>query len=147
MKKLTDEQIDAKTQSWAGISEVPKARLVLCREYARAIEAEVLRSNGGGGGDAPKQQAKFCFYCGKNTHNDSECWSTRPADWRPRTNVNIGTIGHMGHGATTLTAAISQLLASVASSPRATGCPDTMDDTGHFAEVDMPAFLKRQAPG
>jgi len=31
--------------------------------------------------------------------------------------------------------------------PRATGCPDTMDDTGHFAEVDMPAFLKRQAPG
>lgn len=29
--------------------------------------------------------------------------------------------------------------------PRATGCPDTMDDTGHFAEVDMPAFLKKQA--
>lgn len=30
-------------------------------------------------------------------------------------------------------------------SPRATGCPDTMDDTGHFAEVDMPAFLRKQA--
>lgn len=29
--------------------------------------------------------------------------------------------------------------------PRATGCPDTMDDMGHFAEVDMPAFLRKQA--
>lgn len=30
--------------------------------------------------------------------------------------------------------------------PRATGCPETMDDTGRFAEVDMPAFLRKQNP-
>lgn len=25
----------------------------------------------------------YCYYCKKDDHNDSECWSTRPADWRP----------------------------------------------------------------
>jgi hypothetical protein len=24
---------------------------------------------------------KWCNYCQKNNHNDSECWSTRPAGW------------------------------------------------------------------
>lgn len=25
---------------------------------------------------------KWCTYCRKNDHNDNECWSTRPADWK-----------------------------------------------------------------
>ena len=25
---------------------------------------------------------KWCSYCRKNDHDDSECWSTRPADWQ-----------------------------------------------------------------
>jgi len=38
-KPLTDEQMDAVTQAWAGHSLVSKERLIMCREYARAIEA------------------------------------------------------------------------------------------------------------
>ena len=26
--------------------------------------------------------AKFCTYCNKHDHSDSECWSTRPVDWQ-----------------------------------------------------------------
>ena len=26
---------------------------------------------------------KWCYYCGKDTHNDAECNSTRPKDWKP----------------------------------------------------------------
>lgn len=32
---------------------------------------------------APAAQPKFCTWCQKDNHNDSECWSTRPADWGP----------------------------------------------------------------
>ena len=35
---LTDEQIDDATQKWAGHSMVSLDRLIMCREYARAIE-------------------------------------------------------------------------------------------------------------
>lgn len=37
-KPLTDEQLDAATQKWSGLVEVPPARLAMCREFARAIE-------------------------------------------------------------------------------------------------------------
>lgn len=26
---------------------------------------------------------KWCTYCRADTHNDAECWCTRPADWHP----------------------------------------------------------------
>lgn len=26
---------------------------------------------------------RWCTYCRKDNHNDSECWSTRPAGWLP----------------------------------------------------------------
>ena len=26
---------------------------------------------------------KYCFYCQKTNHNDSECSSTRPGEWHP----------------------------------------------------------------
>jgi len=38
-KPLSDEQIDAVTQAWAGHSLVSLDRLIMCREYARVIEA------------------------------------------------------------------------------------------------------------
>lgn len=38
-KPLTDEQIDEATQKWAGHTMVSLDRLIMCREYARAIEA------------------------------------------------------------------------------------------------------------
>ena len=38
-KPLSDEEIDAATQAWAGHSLVSLDRLIMCREYARAIEA------------------------------------------------------------------------------------------------------------
>lgn len=25
---------------------------------------------------------KYCSYCKNDTHNDSECWSTRPDNWK-----------------------------------------------------------------
>jgi hypothetical protein len=28
-------------------------------------------------------EKKWCSYCGKDSHNDSECHCTRPADWKP----------------------------------------------------------------
>lgn len=28
-----------------------------------------------------KADKKWCYYCKADTHNDAECWSTRPADW------------------------------------------------------------------
>ena len=28
-------------------------------------------------------QLKWCHYCQSNTHNDSDCWRTRPVDWKP----------------------------------------------------------------
>jgi hypothetical protein len=37
-KPLSDEEIDAATQAWAGHSLVSLDRLIMCREYARAIE-------------------------------------------------------------------------------------------------------------
>jgi hypothetical protein len=30
----------------------------------------------------PPQPSPWCSYCRKHDHNDSECWSTRPADWK-----------------------------------------------------------------
>ena len=27
--------------------------------------------------------SKWCYYCGKDTHDDAECNSTRPKDWQP----------------------------------------------------------------
>lgn len=31
---------------------------------------------------ARRNAKKWCSYCQKNNHNDAECWSTRPANWR-----------------------------------------------------------------
>lgn len=28
------------------------------------------------------EQAKWCDYCQKDTHNDAECWCTRPVGWK-----------------------------------------------------------------
>lgn len=28
-------------------------------------------------------EQKWCHYCRKDNHNDSECSSTRPSDWKP----------------------------------------------------------------
>lgn len=32
---------------------------------------------------------KWCTYCRADTHNDAECWCTRPADWHPGKYVPI----------------------------------------------------------
>lgn len=32
--------------------------------------------------------AKWCTYCRKDNHNDAECWSTRPKDWKPDERFN-----------------------------------------------------------
>lgn len=40
-RDLTDEEIDAVTQKWACLMPVPQARLIMCREYARAIIAKM----------------------------------------------------------------------------------------------------------
>lgn len=35
---------------------------------------------------------KWCYYCGIDSHNDSECWSTRPALWGPTTKQQAARI-------------------------------------------------------
>lgn len=31
----------------------------------------------------------WCTYCKKDTHNDAECWSTRPGGWKPYRGVDV----------------------------------------------------------
>ncbi len=93
-----------------------------CREHAlyvaRAIEAEVLRLNG-------------------ITDNRARIEAAQ----RARMNAHFA-----GRPPTQPSPDFDLPQAYDESEPRATGCPDTMDDTGHFAEVDMPAFLRKQNP-
>lgn len=35
------------------------------------------------------QPLKWCTYCRKYDHNDSECWSTRPANWHPTQHLGV----------------------------------------------------------
>jgi hypothetical protein len=84
-------------------------------EIARAIEAEVLRINGEAAAAERAACAELCRRLYDEEAADGyECQQAILARGNEPT------------------------------ASRATGCPDTMDDTGHFAEVDMPAFLKRQ---
>lgn len=69
MSKLTEDEIFKVRQETQGVTLA----------FARAIEAKVLAGITGDG----RGEAKYCFYCRANTHNDSECWSTRPAGWKP----------------------------------------------------------------
>lgn len=81
--KLTDEQAeDALDRVESALGMAHGAWDMVSRmSIFRAIEAEVLRLNGITGDG--RGEAKYFFYCRANTHNDSECWSTRPAGWKP----------------------------------------------------------------
>jgi len=97
--------------------------------------------------EAGKAYPRTCSVCG--------LWG--PCQFEPQTHRALealantfheGRAGCVSPGAEGyVSAALQAAEDALAPPPRATGCPDTMDDTGHFAEVDMPAFLKRQAPG
>lgn len=50
--------------------------------------------------------AKWCEFCKANTHNDSECWSTRPANWRPQNHGPIGIVLPDGRPAAPLASAV-----------------------------------------
>lgn len=33
--------------------------------------------------DSEAVAGKYCEWCKSDTHNDAECWCTRPAGWKP----------------------------------------------------------------
>lgn len=111
MIKLTDEQI---FQLLISVDSETKRLPSGFKEFARAIEAEVLRLNG-----ITEQKLIRTNYCCPDA---------------------------VGTGKVVCTNCAMTQEDYQDDRPRATGCPDTMDDTGRFAEVDMPAFLRKQNP-
>lgn len=120
MIKLTPEQVDSVVEKFAGGAEWTDTDYINAVTFARAIEAEVLRLNG----DAVEAEREACAaLCDRLAYEDSTCRGDMPDLYQ-----------------------FGEAIRARRAVPRATGCPDTMDDTGHFAEVDMPAFLRKQNP-
>jgi len=102
-------------------------------EIALAIEAEVLRINGITDHSAdvgkmvtskPIQSAPY-DRCQKHLREAGKAY--------PRTCSVCGLWGPC------------QFEPQANTAPRATGCPDTMDDTARFAADELPAILRKQA--
>lgn len=56
------------------------------RQRGRLSMENAPRNNGASSGTSALDDglgSKWCYYCGKDTHNDAECNSTRPKDWQP----------------------------------------------------------------
>ena len=179
MIKLTDERIQ---EIWADGTPDPDVN-----DFARAIEAEVLRLNGIKDNGASEEREFWIGVCeGLDKTKQSPTAGMNLAQRILHVGGRNNAAGYVEFGSVqAVQALVHQVLRDLPkraplpaseivtmyveapksdaemvefareverahdiheTNPRATGCPDTMDDTGRFAEVDMPAFLRKQNP-
>ena len=66
----------------AEICEKLRKHAEICRHYKELTSAELLNDAAALTPHAPAA-TKWCEYCKVDTHNDAECGSTRPGNWKP----------------------------------------------------------------
>lgn len=86
---------------------------------------------------APSDHAGEAVNIGKNIPFEVDTWEPDADGFWPELCTECGTPVRYG-------SRHSRCGESVQATPRATGCPDTMDDTARFAADELPAILKKQ---
>lgn len=138
MKKLTPEQIERIIDENFGFANVKEAMLFM--------QDEVLRINGVTDNGASEEREFWIGVCeGLDQAKQSPTAGMNLAQRILHVGGRNNAAGYVEFGSVQAVQALVHQVLRDLPKPRATGCPDTMDDMGHFAEVDMPAFLRKQA--
>lgn len=137
MKKLTHEQIERIIDENFGFANVKEAMLFM--------QAEVLRINGWQPIEtAPKDGTPVLAIAAGNHPHTGNPYTASVVEI-DGDHVHLHCDSEEDSWASLKEWKLSHWMPLPAAPPRATGCPDTMDDTARFAADELPAILRKQA--